>query len=211
MATKKRQSDVSPGSVLAEYIGTFMLAFAVLASINGVVGEFIPLPVVAGFTLFLSVMTIGSISGSHINPGVTLGLWSLKKIDTVQALSYIIAQIAGAFSAAAVMNTFLDGAMLTVAAGDFDMRILFAEIVGMIIFTFGVAAAVLNEMDGVESAATVGGSLFLGIIFASVLSNAVLNPAVAFAIDSVSVTYLLGPVIGGMLGMNLYSYVKSQG
>lgn len=210
MARSSKQTDVSPGSVLAEYVGTFMLAFAVLASVNGVLGTFIPTPVVAGFTLFLAALSIGGISGAHINPGVTVGLWSIKKIDMAQAASYVIAQVAGAFSAAAIMNTLLEGNMLTVAAGEADVRIFLAEALGMLFFTFGVAAAVGNNYKGVDAAAIVGGSLFLGIMFASVLSNGVLNPAVAFAIDSVNVTYLLAPIVGSVAGMNLYNYIKSQ-
>jgi glycerol uptake facilitator-like aquaporin len=210
MAKSLKQSDVSPGAVLAEYIGTFTLAFAVLASVNGVLASAVPTPVIAGVTLALMVLSIGGFSGAHINPAITAGLWSIRKIEVGQALSYIVAQIAGAFSAAAIMNTFLEGNMITVAAGEVDMRVFFAEMVGAMFFSFGVAAAVHNQYKGTDAALVVGGSLFLGIVAASVLSNAILNPAVAFALNSVSPVYLLAPVAGSFVGMNLYSYIKSQ-
>lgn len=210
MAKSKSMADVSPGSVLAEYVGTFSLAFAVLASINGVLGSFVPTPVIAAFTLFIAVLTIGQISGAHINPAITLGLWSARRVDFPQAVSYVIAQVAGAFSAAAVLNTLLDGSMLTIIAGQVDTRIFTAEAVGMAFFAFGVAAAVFNDYKGIEAAAVVGGSLFLGIIIASVLSNGILNPAVALAIDSANIVYLLAPVVGAIVGVHLYGYIKSQ-
>ncbi len=207
MASRSKAGEVSPGAVLAEYFGTFSLAFAVLASINGVFSGFIPTAAVAGFALFLAVLTIGGVSGAHINPGITLGMLSLRKINPETAVSYIIAQVAGAFSAGAIMNTLLDAEVVTVAAGEGDATIFLAEAIGMLFFGIGVAAAVHNKYTGVDAAAVVGGSLFLGILFASVVSNGVLNPAVAFAIDSVSWVYLLAPVVGATVGMHLYSYI----
>lgn len=210
MAAKTNVGEVSPGAVLAEYFGTFSLAFAVLASINGVMGSFIPMAAVAGFTLFLAVLTIGGISGAHINPGITLGMLSQRKISPETAVSYVIAQVAGAFSATAIMNTLLDGSIVTALAGDADARLFLAEVLGMLFFGMGVAAAHHNGYKGVDGAAVIGGSFFLGIMFASVLSNGILNPAVAFAINSVSWVYLLAPVVGAILGMHLYSYIVSQ-
>ena len=50
-----------------------------------------------------------------------------------------------------------------------------------------------------------GFALLVGIIVAAAGSNGVLNPAVALGIGSFSYAYLLGPVVGGALGMVLYS------
>ena len=51
----------------------------------------------------------------------------------------------------------------------------------------------------------VGGSLLLGIAVAALLgSNGVLNPAVALGIGSFNVMYVLGPILGSVLGMQLY-------
>lgn len=210
MSKKSKSSDVSPGAVLAEYFGTFALAFAVLASINGVLAGFISTPAVAAFTLFLMVLTIGQVSGAHINPGVTVGLLSLKKINLETAFSYIIAQVAGAFSATAIINTLLDGSIITSISGDSSFRVFLAEFLGMMFFGIGIAAAIQHKYQGIEAASLIGGSLFLGIMFASVLSNGILNPAVAFAVDSVSWVYLLAPLAGATVGMHLYDYIHAQ-
>jgi aquaporin Z len=210
MARKSKKDDVTVGAILAECIGTFSLSFAVLASINGVFGSVIPTAVIAGFTLFLAVLTIGGISGAHINPGITVGLLSLGRISANRAVYYVIAQVVGAFAAAAVVNTLLDGVMATVQSGDADFRIFLAEAIGMIFFGMGVAAATVNQYKGMEAAAVVGGSLFLGVSFALVASNGVLNPAVAFAINSVNVVYLVAPLVGSVVGMNLYTYMVRQ-
>ena len=210
MASKSKAGEVSPGAVLAEYVGTFLLAFTVLASVNGVLGSFIPTAAVAGFTLFLAVLSLGGISGAHVNPGITLGLWSTGKVSMETAVSYVVAQVAGALSASAIMSTLLDADVITLVAGEWDVRIFAGELLGMLFFGLGVAAALHNKLKGVDAAAMVGGSLFLGIMIASVVSNGVLNPAVAFAVDSVSLTYLLAPIIGAALGMHLYNYIASH-
>ena len=205
--SKNTTNQMPAAALVAEFIGTFSLAFAVLASINGVLGTFIATPVVAGFTLFLAVLTIGGISGAHINPGITLGLLSINKVDPTKAVAYIVAQVAGALSAFGIMGALVEGDVLTASAGEADATIFIAEALGMAIFGFGVAAAVHNGYKGVEAAAVVGGSLLLGIMFASVAANGVLNPAVAIAIDSVNAVYLLAPVVGSVVGMWTYRFI----
>lgn len=103
------------------------------------------------------------------------------------------------------MSLLLDKEVTTVAgAGAFDWKILAAEALGMVIFTFGIAGAVHNKAEGAHAGLLVGGSLFLGILFAATVSNGVLNPAVAGAIDSFNLAYLLGPIVGSVIGFNLY-------
>lgn len=70
----KKGNDLN--AMAAEFVGTFALAGAVLASLNAVAGgpfETMATPLIAAVTLGLFVMSVGSISGTHINPAVTLG------------------------------------------------------------------------------------------------------------------------------------------
>src|SRR5690606_29756089 len=88
--------------------------------------------------------------------------------------------------------------------GSFDWRVLVAEAVGALVFTFAFAAAVYQRYEGGKAAALIGGGLFMGIIIASVASNAILNPAVALGNQSWARAYIFGPIIGGVIGTNLY-------
>lgn len=210
-ATTKKVSvskkQLKPGVLVAELIGTFSLAFAVLASVNGSV-EVIPTAVIAGFTLMLAVLSIGGISGAHINPAVTLGLLSVGKISLRDAAGYLVAQFAGAITALAVLSTLLQSEVIGVQSDTSNWTIFFGELIGAAIFTFGVAAAVDQGLERISTAALVGGSLFIGILFAAVVSNGILNPAVAITLQSATWAYLLAPIVGAVIGMNLQKFMR---
>lgn len=188
---------MKPKAVAAELFGTFVLALAVLISITNVAFP-IPTPVVAGLTLGLLVYTIGPISGCHINPAVTIGLASIGKTDLPTAGTYLVAQFIGAFGALGVGGLLLPEAA-EVVAGD-TARIGLSELLGAVIFLFGIGSVVLGRVPEAMTGVVIGGSLTLGISFAAHASNGVLNPAVALGIGSLSLAYVWGPVAGGIAG-----------
>ena len=190
--------------LVAEFLGTFSLACAVLVVAKQINLTFFP-AVVAGGTLALMVLVIGFISGAHINPAVTIGLWTLRKVATTTAIMYIFAQMLGGAVAWRFSEYMLSTDLPNIANTSFDIRVLIAEIVGTLIFTFGIASAVFQGYKGLRQAFTIGASLTLGIFIAALGSNGVLNPAVALGIQSWSFVYVLGPIIGSIIGMNLYA------
>lgn len=193
---------------IAEFIGTAVLTLAIVGSIvNG--SGFVTLLTV-GITLALLVATLGSISGAHVNPAVTLGLLSIKKIHWKEALTYVVAQFAGA--ALALILVRLQQVALPTIEFMFSWESLVAEFIGTIIFTFGIASIVLGHDSGKAEAKApfvIGGSLTIGATLAAGLgSNAILNPAIAFGIGSFGFAYIIGPVLGAVAGMWLYKVLK---
>jgi glycerol uptake facilitator-like aquaporin len=197
-----------PGVLIAEFVGAFSLAYAVLASINGSFAPSIPTGVIAGFTLLLAALSIGGISGAHINPAITIGLLSIKKISFRSAVLYLIAQFLGAITALGLVMLVLHGHGIGAKSNLSDWTIFSSEMIGAIIFSFGVSAAVEQGLEKINSAVLVGGSLTLGILFAGIASNGVVNPAVAVAINSSTWAYLFGPIVGAVIGMNLQHYMR---
>lgn len=197
-------SKVKPEAVLAELFGTFALSLAVLASIWGFL-PIVPTLVVAGGVLGLYTLAFGSASGAHLNPAITLGLYSLKKIDAAKTVAYLIVQISGALLAMLVMSMFLEGELSSQLGVSADYATFFAEFLGTFFFGLGVAAAIHQKAKGTEAALLVGGSLSLGILFASLGSNGLLNPAVATAVSSLNWSYVLGPIAGSVIGMSVYA------
>jgi len=208
--TTAQQKPIKLGVIIAEFIGTFSLAYAVLASINGSLAPTVPTAVIAGFTLFLAALSIGGISGAHINPAVTIGLFSIRKISSRHAAYYLLSQFAGALAALGVMTLVLHNHIIGVKSDASNWTVFSGEMIGAIIFTFGVSAAVEQGLKKISGAALVGGSLLLGIIFASIASNGVVNPAVSVTIGSSTWAYLLGPVVGSVVGMNLQHYMRKS-
>lgn len=195
---------------IAEFIGTFGLTLAVIGSI--VVEGTLETVLIAGITLALFVATIGKISGAHINPAVTLGALSLKKIKVNDAVLYIFAQFAGA-ALAILLTRFADTGVAV--ESEFTLPALLAEIIGTAIFTFGIASVVLSsdsEHDKSNRAPfVIGGSLILGASLAlSLGSGGVLNPAVAFGVGSMSVVYFIGPILGSLAGMWIYKLLSAE-
>jgi aquaporin Z len=100
----------------AELIGTFWLVFggcgsAVLAAGFPKVGiGFLGVALAFGLTLLTMAFTIGSISGCHINPAVTIGLWAGKRFPGGEVLPYIVAQLIGAILASTVLYVIASGA-----------------------------------------------------------------------------------------------------
>lgn len=195
---------------IAEFVGTFALSFVVLAAVSQILPLPISIPVIAGLTLGLFVYSIGGVSGAHINPAVTIGLWSIKKITNRDAVGYLIAQIFAAAVAIVLARTL---GMPTPAPvnGVFVSSLFFAEALGAFFFAFGIAAVVYGRAKEQMSGVVVGGSLTLGILMATFAGSAgILNPAVAFALNAVSIMYVFGPIFGAVVGFHAYRYITNQ-
>src|SRR5271168_5195766 len=100
----------------AELIGTFWLVFggcgtAVISAGFPKVGVgLLGVAFAFGLTLLTMAFTIGSISGCHINPAVTIGLWAGKRFQGKDVLPYIVAQLIGGILASTVLYIITSGA-----------------------------------------------------------------------------------------------------
>lgn len=190
--------------LVAEFVGTFALTSAVFAAASTTTSPFFG-GAAAGLTLAVLVLIIGMKSGAHVNPAVTLGLWSVRKFPTSQAIVYIAVQMLGGLTALRVNEYLTDQVLENTAAAAWDWRVATAEIIGTFIFTFGIAAAVYGAYEGGKLAAAIGGSLFVGVLIASFASIGALNPALALGVNSWSAAYVIAPLLGAILGMNTYA------
>jgi len=99
----------------AELLGTFWLVFggcgsAVLAAAFPQVGiGLLGVSLAFGLTVLTMAYSIGHISGCHLNPAVTVGLWAGGRFPAKDILTYIAAQVGGAFAAALVLYTVAVG------------------------------------------------------------------------------------------------------
>src|SRR5712671_260038 len=99
----------------AEFLGTLWLVFggcgsAVLAAAFPNVGiGLLGVSLAFGLTVLTMAYAIGHISGCHLNPAVSIGLWAGGRFRTSQLLPYIVAQVAGAIVAGGVLYLIANG------------------------------------------------------------------------------------------------------
>ena len=196
--------------VVGEFLGTGVLTMAVLALSNSNVGQ-MPffIAVSAGLTLAILVTMLAGITGAVFNPAISLGLWTVRKLQTMQTVAYILAQFAGAAAAFALYCYFVNislGKLENKGFTDFTPRVMVGELVGTMIFSMAIASAVYQKLSLGTKAFIIGAGLTVGALVATLGSGGLLNPAVALAVHQFGLwTYVLGPVLGAVLGFNLYN------
>ena len=191
--------------VAAEFFGTAILATSALALTSSTSVTYFVATSVA-VTLGILVLVLGPVSGGHFNPAVTFGLWTARKIDTLKGIMYIAAQMLGAFAAWQLFE-YLTNKELTGLDNGFSTEIWLAEAIGTFIFTMGIAAAITRGYEDLLKATTIGTSLFVGILAAALASAGILNPALALSLQSFDWAYILGPLLGAVLGFNFYIWL----
>ncbi len=190
--------------VVAEVVGTATLAVSVYSM---VARTSFPLfgGLAAGLVVGLMTVVVGSVTNAHFNPAVTLGLWTARKVKTSTAIVLVASQMLGGVLAWTLLKYLVGRPLESLVQGKFDWKVLVAEGIGAAVFTFGVASAVYQKYEGGKLAGTVGASLLVGILVASMAANGVVNPAVAVGIQSWSWAYAAGPLVGGIVGTQLYA------
>ena len=214
--------------VTAEFIGTFWLVLggcgtAVLAAGFPKLGVgFVGVALAFGLTLLTMAFAIGHISGCHINPAVTVGLFSGGKFPSSEVIPYIIAQVLGGIVAAAVLYVIASG------AADFSLSNGFAangygdhspggyplssalvcEVVMTFIFLFVIMGALDKRLPTGFAPIPIGLVLTLIHLVSIPVTNTSVNPARSTGPALFVGGWALGqlwlfwvaPIVGGALG-----------
>jgi glycerol uptake facilitator protein len=180
------------------------------------------------FAIFAAVYSVGHISGCHINPAVTTALWATRKIDSQTAISYIVAQLVGAFIGAGLTLVILSGnhpetlglGAVGVSPASGNVVGFLAEVIGTAILVFTVFGAAVDGRAPAGFAGVVIGFIVYGIIIlVGPITGAALNPArqvgpevleaiIGKAQDWGAIwVYIAGPIVGGLVGAFLYEFV----
>lgn len=200
--------------LFAELVGTFALT-AVVIAVSKNYGNPLFTTISGAATIAVLVSIFGPVSGGHFNPALTLGMFSIRKIKLMETILFVAMQAVGAILAWKLFEFLSPERLVTSVVNEFDWKVFTAELVGMAIFAMGMAAVVYRKFMGGHVGATVGLAFFAGSIAVAVvvinrqLVTGILNPAVAIGVgyrpDSQSyLAYFFGPVIGSVVGMNLY-------
>ena len=209
---------------LAEAIGTFTLIFAGAGAIianqatHGGVG-IVGIAFAHGLAIAVMVSALGMISGGHFNPAITCGFLAARRIDAGLALTYIVAQLAGATVAALALAVAFPGAAAAsvhlgtpaLGLGTSPVAGMLLEAVGtffLVIVVFGTAVHPQAPRIG---GLAIGLTITMDILAFGPLTGAAMNPARAFGPALVAgawshqIVYWIGPLVGGVAAGWLYA------
>ena len=226
--------DRGLAAYITELIGTFFLVFVigVVVSLYLSTGtaaqtgsDFAVIGLVHAFTLFVLIIVFGQVSGGHFNPAITIAAAAARRIDGVDAVVYILAQLSGAvLGALAVKGLLLDEGRATdygaatispLINGSFAAAMV--EGTGAFLLVLAVCAVAFNPRARQEWAPwAIGTTLGFAVMIFGPLTGGSFNPARwfgpaligdAFNGFSDSWPYVVGPIVGGLLAFAVYRFV----
>ncbi|MFS1881260.1 aquaporin Z [Vibrio splendidus] len=231
---------------IAEMFGTFWLVLggcgsAVLAAAFPDVGiGLLGVSLAFGLTVLTMAFAIGHISGCHLNPAVTIGLWSGGRFDGKDVAPYIIVQVIGGIIAGGVLFVIASGqAGFDAAASGFDAAAsgfasngygehspggysltaaLVCEVVMTMVFLFVIMGATDSKAPAGFAPIAIGLCLTLIHLISIPVTNTSVNPArstgVAVFVGDWAVSQLwlfwIAPIIGAVIGAAIYKAVRGS-
>jgi aquaporin Z len=211
--------------LFAELFGTFVLVFAgtgaiVFDSVNpGKIGH-VGIALTFGLVVLSMAYAVGSVSGAHLNPAVTVGLWAARRVPGRQVLPFVAAQLAGAFAASGLLFAMYPehatlGATLPhgPAWHSFVLEVWLTAVLVFVILAVTAAEPNVRVLGGV----IVGAVIALEALFAGPISGASMNPARSLAPALVSArvehlwVYLVAPLVGAALAVPVCSIIQQPG
>jgi aquaporin Z len=223
---------------VAELVGTFWLVLggcgsAVLAAAFPDVGiGLLGVSLAFGLTVLTMAYAIGHISGCHLNPAVSVGLWAGGRFPANQLAPYIVAQVVGAVFAGGVLYLIASGqAGFDVSAGfaangygehspgGYSMlSALIIEIVMTMMFLIIILGATDERAPAGFAPIAIGLGLTLIHLISIPVTNTSVNPArstgVALFVGDWAVSQLwlfwVAPIIGGVLGATVYRFIGRE-
>ncbi len=209
-----------PRKLVAEIVGTFALVFIAAGAVIASGQDIVAVALAYGLAVALLVSALGHVSGALFNPALTLGLWVTRRMDSITAVSFIIAQLIGAvLGSLALVVLFPDNLRDNVSLGTPLLSgVTFAQGVGieLILTAFLMLAVFGTALD--KRGPSIGGFgiglvVTMDILAAGRFTGGAMNPARAFGPALMDnswddhLVYWIGPIIGAVAAAMLYHYV----
>ncbi|MEZ4686015.1 MAG: aquaporin Z [Bacteroidia bacterium] len=223
--------------LVAEFIGTFWLVLggcgsAVLAAAYPDLGiGFVGVSLAFGLTVLTMAYAIGHISGCHLNPAVSIGLWMGGRFDSKELLPYIGAQLVGAIAGAGVLYLIASGkagfevggfaanGFGALSPGGYGMV---AALVTEVVMTFMFLIIILGSTHSRAPKAMAGLAIGLGLTLIHLISIPVTNTSVNPARSTSQALFAggehlgqlwlfwLAPIVGAILAGLVYKFMSPE-
>lgn len=220
----------------AEFIGTFWLVLggcgsAALSAAFPQVGiGLLGVSFAFGLTVLTIAYSLGHISGAHLNPAVSVGLWIGGRFPAKDLLPYIVSQILGGLTAAGVLSLIITGNGSTIgdfaangygdhSPGKYSMEAaLITEVVMTFMFLIVILGATDKKAAGGFAGLAIGLALTLIHLISIPVTNTSVNPARSisqaifvggWAIEQLWM-FIVAPVVGAILAGIVYKFISSN-
>lgn len=209
----------------AEAMGTFTLVFAGTGAIvinevsNGVITH-TGIAITFGLVVLAMIYTLGDVSGAHLNPAVTLGFWTARRMPGHEVVPYIVSQIVGALAASAMLRILFPANRLlgaTLPAGSEAQSFMLEFILTMVLMLTILSVSTGAKEKGITAGIAVGAVIALEAMFAGPICGASMNPARSLAPALVSVhlehlwIYLVAPILGAATATLACRCIREEG
>jgi MIP family channel proteins len=224
-------TDRGLAAYIAELIGTLILVFVIGTVVTLYVAtsptaqtgsDFAVVGLVHAFVLFGVIITLGAASGGHFNPAVTLAAGLLRRIDPIDAVVYILAQLSGGVLGALLVKALLldegraghyGAATISPLLGS-NFQGAIVEGIGTFALVLTVCAVAFNPRARHEWAPfAIGTALGFVVMIFGPLTGAAVNPARWFGPALIgndfggTWPYIAGPIVGAALAAAVYRFV----
>ncbi len=213
--------------MLAELVGTFLFVFvgagsAVAAQSFAPGNAALLIAALAnGIGLAMAITYALNTSGGHLNPAVTIGIWTAKMISSLEAIGYIVAQVVGATVAGLALVWLLPAALggavnygaPALGSGTGVLQGIALEAIMTFFLVSMVFATIVDKRFPKFGGLFVGLAVAVDVLVGGPFTGAAMNPARAIGPQLASgflanwYVYWVGPIIGGILAALVYSYV----
>jgi aquaporin NIP len=209
---------------IAECIGTFCLVFCGTGAIiinqeSGGAITHLGIAITFGLIVTAMIYSLGSISGAHLNPAVTIAFWVAKEFPVTEVVPYIFSQLFGALLASTLLHFLFPLNQLlgaTLPAGSeiqsFILEVVLTFILMFVILQVAKGNKEINQFAGL----IIGFVVLLEALFAGPICGASMNPVRSMAPALVSGhlehlwVYLTAPVIGALIAVGVWVVLRAK-
>ncbi len=210
---------------LAEIVGTFALVFTgtgaiIINDVSGGAITHVGIALTFGLIVMAMIYSLGDVSGSHLNPAVTIGFCVAGRVKPGLVIPYIVSQLSGAALASLLLRLMFSGHPTlgaTMPSGSAWQSFVLELVLTFLLMLVVLQVSSGSKETGVMAGIAIGGVVALEAMFAGPICGASMNPARSIApaifcgqwsVVSMQWIYIAAPILGAILSVWIHHKLR---